>query len=189
MTTTSPTFSVSTSAPTASTIPIASWPMRRGGSPGCISLYGQRSLPQMQARLTATSASVGSIRRASGTFSTRTSPGPYRTVARIAIYLSHSHRVARLLVQLRRGLDDIGFIDLLSPVRGRDFFECDRDGLVSVIQDLHDVLRDCLGESPLLLFGFSWPQLHDDVRHFQRPRYCSSLTCSSHSTTFPSSCS
>src|SRR3989454_38569 len=102
---------------------------------------------------------------------------------------SYSHRVPRLLIQLRRGLDDVGSIDLLSPVRGRDFFECDRDGLVSVIQDLHDVLRDCLGESPLLLFGFSWPQLHDHVRHFQRPRYCSSLTCSSHSTTFPSSCS
>src|SRR5437764_211030 len=33
MTTTSPTFSVSTSAPTASTIPIASWPMRPGLAP------------------------------------------------------------------------------------------------------------------------------------------------------------
>src|SRR5256885_15509451 len=106
---------------------------------------------------------------------------PYTTLFR--------SRVPRLLIQLRRGLNDVGFIDLLSPVRGRDFFECDRDGLVSVIQDLHDVLRDCLGESPLLLFGFSWPQLHDHVRHFQRPRYCSSLTCSIHSTTFPSSCS
>src|SRR5207245_2488685 len=55
---------------------------------GSISWYGQRSLPQMQARVTATSASVGSIRRASGTFSMRTSPAPYRTVARIATYLA-----------------------------------------------------------------------------------------------------
>src|SRR3954466_12449753 len=37
----------------------------------------------MQARVTRTRASVGSRRRASGTFSTRTSPAPYMTVARI----------------------------------------------------------------------------------------------------------
>src|SRR5207249_11677038 len=80
------------------------------------------------------------------------------------------------------------FIDLFSPVRGRDFFECDRDGLVSVIQDLHDVLRDRLGESPLLLFGFSWPQLHDHVRHYSLP-YCSSLTFSIQSTGLPLRCS
>src|SRR3989441_12828078 len=40
----------------------------------------------MQARLTATSASVGWIRRASGTFSMRTSLAPYRTLARISDY-------------------------------------------------------------------------------------------------------
>src|SRR5205085_8380597 len=50
-------------------------------------LYGQRSLPQMQARLTVTTASVGSMRRASGTFSMRTFPAPNMTVARIVIYL------------------------------------------------------------------------------------------------------
>jgi hypothetical protein len=44
---------------------------------------GQRSLPQMQAWVTATIASVGSTRRASGTLSTRTSPAPYMTVARM----------------------------------------------------------------------------------------------------------
>src|SRR5256885_6592832 len=37
----------------------------------------------MAARVTVTRASVGSTRRASGTFSTRTSPAPYMTVARI----------------------------------------------------------------------------------------------------------
>src|SRR5690348_13022409 len=35
----------------------------------------------MAARVTTTSASVGSIKRASGTFSIRTSPAPYMTVA------------------------------------------------------------------------------------------------------------
>src|SRR5207253_10225874 len=95
---------------------------------------------------------------------------------------------SRLVVQLRQGLVDVGFIDLLSPVRGRDFFECDRDGLVSVVQDLHDVLRDCLGESSLLLFGLSWPQLHDDVRHYSL-LYSWSLTFSIHSTALPLSCS
>jgi hypothetical protein len=44
--------------------------------------YGQRSLPQMQARVTRTSASVDSIRRAVGTFSIRTSLAPCMTAAR-----------------------------------------------------------------------------------------------------------
>src|SRR5206468_1125189 len=44
-------------------------------------------LPQMQARVTVTSASVGSTTRASGTFSIRTSPAPNMTVARMVIYL------------------------------------------------------------------------------------------------------
>jgi hypothetical protein len=42
------------------------------------------------AGLTGTSASVGSIKRASATFSMRTSRAPYMTVARIAIYLARS---------------------------------------------------------------------------------------------------
>ena len=41
------------------------------------------SLPQIAARVTATRASVGSTSWASGTSSTRTSPAPYMTVARI----------------------------------------------------------------------------------------------------------
>ncbi len=40
----------------------------------------------MQARLTLTSASVDWIRRASDTFSMRTSLAPYRTLARISDY-------------------------------------------------------------------------------------------------------
>src|SRR2546421_12399860 len=51
-----------------------------------------------------------------------------------------------------------------------------------------DVLRDRLGESPLLLFGFSWPQLHDHVRHYSL-LYCSSLTFSNQSTGLPLRCS
>jgi hypothetical protein len=41
---------VCTSAPTSSTTPIASRPMRRPVSMGSSSLYGHRSLPQIQAR-------------------------------------------------------------------------------------------------------------------------------------------
>jgi hypothetical protein len=44
----------------------------------------------MQARVTLTSASVGLITLASGTFSTRTSPAPYITVALMMIYLYQS---------------------------------------------------------------------------------------------------
>jgi hypothetical protein len=87
MMTRSPTFMVRTSAPMASTTPIASCPMRRPVSLCSIVLYGQRSLPQMQARLTTMTASVGSMMRASGMFSIRTSPALYMTVARIMIYL------------------------------------------------------------------------------------------------------
>src|SRR4051794_12527474 len=83
MTTTSPAFRVRTSAPTASTTPTASCPIRRPVSLGSIDLYGQRSLPQTQARVTVTTASVGSAISASGTVSTRTSPAAYMTVARI----------------------------------------------------------------------------------------------------------
>jgi hypothetical protein len=49
------------------------------------SLYGQRSLPQMQARVMRTSASVGFTIVASGTFSRRTSPARYMIVARMMI--------------------------------------------------------------------------------------------------------
>src|SRR4051812_36355309 len=64
-----------------------SCPMRRPVSLGSIDLYGQRSLPQMAARVTVTRTSVASVKRASGTVSTRTSPAPYMTVARIGLPL------------------------------------------------------------------------------------------------------
>jgi hypothetical protein len=76
MTTRSPTFRVRTSAPIASTTPTASCPIRRPASSWPAVLYGHRSLPQMAARLTTTTASVGSMRPASGTLSTRTSAAP-----------------------------------------------------------------------------------------------------------------
>ena len=83
MMTKSPTLTVRTSEPTLSTTPIASCPMRRPVWVCAMSLYGQRSLPQIEARVIVTRASVGSIKRASGTLSTRTSPAPNITVARI----------------------------------------------------------------------------------------------------------
>src|SRR4051794_41092400 len=89
ITTTAPRFIVRTSLPTSATTPIASWPMRRPVALGSMDLYGHRSLPQTQARLTATTASVGSTMRASGTFSTRTSPARYMMVARMMMYLRY----------------------------------------------------------------------------------------------------
>jgi hypothetical protein len=82
-TTRSPGLSVCASAPTASTMPMNSCPIRCPVSVGCIWLYGHRSLPQIQARVTRTSASVRATILASGTFSIRTSPAPYMTVARM----------------------------------------------------------------------------------------------------------
>src|SRR5581483_679113 len=69
----------------ASTTPIASWPIGRPGSVAGSSLYGQRSLPQMQARVTRITASVELMMVASGTFSMRTSPALYMTVARMVL--------------------------------------------------------------------------------------------------------
>jgi hypothetical protein len=63
ITTTSPAFRVRTSAPTASTTPMASCPRTLPVSLGSIDLYGQRSLPQMQACVTETRASVASMIR------------------------------------------------------------------------------------------------------------------------------
>src|SRR3954471_17984657 len=84
ITTTWPFFTRWTPLPTASTTPIASWPMLWPFSLLAMSLYGQRSLPQTHARTTRRIASVGSRIDGSGTFSTRTSAAPYMTVARIS---------------------------------------------------------------------------------------------------------
>src|SRR3954469_9783977 len=83
-TTRSPFFTVRTSLPIASTTPMNSWPMRFPVSLAGIELYGQRSLPQIHARVTRTRASVASTILASGTVSTRTSCTPYITVACIS---------------------------------------------------------------------------------------------------------
>ena len=84
ITTTWPRLTVLASLPTASTMPIASWPMLCPVSLFGMSLYGHRSLPQIQARTTRMIASVGSSNDGSGTFSTRTSPAPYMMVARMS---------------------------------------------------------------------------------------------------------
>src|SRR5439155_13491858 len=65
--------------------------------------------------------------------------------------------------------------------------------LVAVVQEAGNVLRDRLRDPAFLLVGFAGPEFDpefdNDVRHHARPSYCSSLTCSSHSTALPSSCS
>jgi hypothetical protein len=81
ITTTSPFLTVATCDPTSSTTPMASWPIDCPVSERSIDAYGHRSLPQMQARVTRTIASVGCSMAASGTSSTRTSPAAYMTVA------------------------------------------------------------------------------------------------------------
>ena len=73
-TTRSPRATVVTSGPVSSTMPMNSCPIRAGWSVGAMESYGHRSLPQMQAAVTRTSASVGSLTTESGTSSTRTLP-------------------------------------------------------------------------------------------------------------------
>jgi hypothetical protein len=81
MTTRSPLLILVTCDPTSSTTPTASWPIDCPVSERSIEAYGHRSLPQTQARVTRTIASVGSTIAASGTSSTRTSLAAYMPVA------------------------------------------------------------------------------------------------------------
>ena len=125
-TTRSPALMVATSDPTASTTPMNSCPIRRPASSCGIDLYGHRSLPQIAARVTRTSASVDSISRASGTSSTRTSPAPYITVARMGRCLrseEEAERARRLIVQCGSHIpcvshDRTGTPDLTDPAIG-----------------------------------------------------------------------
>src|SRR3954447_16021258 len=95
MTTTSPRLTARTSAPTSSTTPMPSGPIDCPVSLRSIDQYGQRSLPQMQARVTRTSASVGSRMAASGTSSMRTSPAACMTVALMGPHGSTDRRPSR----------------------------------------------------------------------------------------------
>src|SRR5262249_31132339 len=77
----------------------------------------------------------------------------------------NSHRVARLLVELRRGVHDVGLIDLLRPILRADFLEGHGDRLLSVAQDVHHALGDFLGEPGLLPLGLPRPEFHDAMCH------------------------
>jgi len=50
---------------------------------------------------------------------------------------------------------------LLDPILRFDFFHRYRNGLFSVMQNVHNVFSDCFSETLLLLFGFAGPQLDD----------------------------
>ena len=90
-TTRSPIDRLGTPAPTASTVPIGSWPST---SPavmnGAITLYRCRSDPQRPVLVMRTIASVGASITGSGTVSVRTSPRPCHTTAFIADLLGRS---------------------------------------------------------------------------------------------------
>src|SRR6478752_6841281 len=81
-TTRSPTSTSVTASPLSTTTPANSCPITVPFSkPGVCPCSGKRSAPQIAAALTRTIASVGSSMRASGTSSTRTSPGAASTTA------------------------------------------------------------------------------------------------------------
>src|SRR4051812_28369414 len=76
-------FTFLPSRPSTSYTPTASCPTPPPPSSWTEAWYGHRSLPQIHARTVRISASVDSLIVASGTFSTRTSPGPNIIVALI----------------------------------------------------------------------------------------------------------
>src|SRR5437016_10639027 len=73
--------------------------------------------------------------------------------------------VSGLLVESVPLVLNIGSIDLLDPILRFDFFHGHRNGLFSVMQNVHNVFSDCFSEMLLLLFGFAGPQLDDNMRH------------------------
>src|SRR5581483_4535972 len=177
ITTTSPRFSVRTPLPTSSTTPIASCPITRAPSLGCSVLYGQRSDPQIHARVTRSSASVGSRIVGSGTSSIRTSPAAYITVPRIprppSAELERAPQVRALAdLLLDRLLGELARVDaesLLQHLRVlfvvdlvRQFLQCFLDVFVFALlaQQIDDLL---------------FVQLHRDLRSRELPRHTSTL--------------
>src|SRR6266478_8549623 len=73
--------------------------------------------------------------------------------------------VSGLLVEFVPLALNVGSIDLLYPILRFDFFHRYRNGLFSVMQNVHNVFSDCFSEMLLLLFGFAGPQFDDNMRH------------------------
>ena len=76
-----------------------------------------------------------------------------------------SHRIRASCKACPNALD-AGLVDSLYPVLGLDSFHRYRNRLLfSVMQNVHNIFRDCFSEAILLLFGFAGPQLHNHMRH------------------------
>src|SRR6266705_3603473 len=71
--------------------------------------------------------------------------------------------VSGLLVEFVPLALNVGSIDLLYPILRFDFFHRYRNGLFSVMQDVHNICSDCFSETLLLPFGFAGPQLDDNM--------------------------
>src|SRR5581483_2618566 len=56
--------------------------------------------------------------------------------------------------------------ETLQPIARFHFFKCHADGLVSVVQDFHDISGDCFCQASLVLLRLSCPQRDDHVRYF-----------------------
>src|SRR5215467_3816653 len=73
--------------------------------------------------------------------------------------------VSRLLIESVPSVFDFQLVHPFHPILRLDLFHRYRNRLFPIVQDLDDVLGDGFGKTLLLLFRFSRPQLHDDVRH------------------------
>src|SRR5258708_12824606 len=74
--------------------------------------------------------------------------------------------VSGLLVEFVPLALNVGSIDLLYPILRFDFFHRYRNGLFSVMQNVHNVVSDCFSEMLLLLFGFAGPPFDNNISHF-----------------------
>src|SRR2546425_5355909 len=146
-----------TAVPTSSTMPQYSCPIGVAWGTGLIPRYGHRSEPHTQVAEFLTIASVGFRIAGMSRSSKRKSRGPQSTAPRITyllLFLSSvfSHGLAGLLVMLVPLLLNVRLVNLLCPILRPNFFDRDRNGLFSVMQNAHHVFRDGFCEMRFLLF-------------------------------------
>src|SRR5207253_8840709 len=73
--------------------------------------------------------------------------------------------VSGLLVEFVPLALNVGSVDLLDPILRFDFFHRYRNGLFSVMQNVHNVFSDCFIVTLLLLFGVAGPLLVAHMMH------------------------
>jgi hypothetical protein len=82
-----------------------------------------------------------------------------------SFFLTSERPVSGLFVDSAQPVLNVGLVDFPHPVLRRHLLDPNRDRLLAMIQDAHDLFGDFLSQFLLLLFGFARSEFYDDVRH------------------------